>query len=216
MNIRFKLLILLMLMFGVSLCFGQDYEISTLFKGSKHRASGGYGAITNKFTELNGQYANMVEIYGGWYINHRFLLGIGGAAVTNNIQVPYQYSTMPETDMSYAYAQFGLVTEYTLWSHRAVHLTFHVMNGPGVTAQYLREHWHEDEWHEDEDVDYPHDTNWFFVSEPGVKVEMNIFRWMRISPGVSYRAAFGSSAKGLSDTRLSGTSLNVTMKFGKF
>jgi hypothetical protein len=215
MVVRFKLLILFILLLTASACFGQDYEISTVFKGPRHKASGGYGAITNKFTEINGQYANMVEMYGGWYINHRFLLGIGGAAVTNNIQVPAEFATVPETDMSYAYAQFGLVTEYTLWSHRAVHLTFHAMNGPGVTAQYMRNDWQEeDQW--DEDDNYPHDTNWFFVSEPGIKVEVNIFRWMRISPGVSYRAAFGSSAKGLTDSKLSGTSLNVTMKFGKF
>jgi hypothetical protein len=88
------------------------------------------------------------------------------------------------------------------------------MNGPGVTAQYLRSDWQEDEW--SDDTDYPHDTNWFFVTEPGVKVEMNVFRWLRIAPGVSYRAAFGSKSEGLSDTRLSGTSLNITMKVGKF
>jgi hypothetical protein len=215
MNTRFTLL-LFALLFSAGFCLAQDdYQISTLFKGPKHKASGGYGAITNKFTELNGQYANMVEIYGGWYINHKFLLGIGGAAVTNNLQVPYEHTTLPDTDMSYAYVQFGLVTEYTLWSHRAVHVTFHAMNGPGFTAQYLRSHWDEDE--SNEELDYPHDTNWFFVTEPGVKVEVNVTRWMRISPGVSYRAAFGSTnAKGLSDSRLSGTSLNLTMKFGKF
>jgi hypothetical protein len=215
MSIRFKLLILFILMFSVSLCFGQDdYQISTLFKGG-HRASGGYGALTNKFTRIKGEYANMAQVYGGWYVNHRFLLGISVAAVTNDIPVAPEFSTMPEVDMSYQYGQFGLMTEYTLWSNKAVHLSFHVMNGAGFTVQYMRHGWEDDDYW-DQYEDYPHDSNWFFVSEPGVSVEFNVFRWLRFSPGVSYRAAFGSEAKGLSDDDLSGTSLNLTLKFGKF
>lgn len=214
-SIRFKLLILFILMFSVSLCFGQaqEYQISTLFKGG-HYASGGYGALTNKFTKINGEYANIAQIYGGWYINHRFLLGVSGAAVTNNIPVAPEHSTVPGIDMSYQYGQFGLMTEYTLWSDRAIHLSFRVMNGAGFTVQYMRKDWDDDDW--DQFEDYPHDTNWFFVTEPGVSLEINVFRWMRFSPGVSYRAAFGSEAQGLSDDDLSGASLDLTLKFGKF
>lgn len=215
MSIRFKLLILFILMFSVSLCFGQDqeYQISTLFKGG-HHASGGYGALTNKFTKINGEYANMAQIYGGWYINHRFLLGVSGAAVTNNIPVAPEHSTVPGVDMSYQYGQFGLMTEYTLWSEKAIHLSFRVMNGAGFTVQYMRKDWDDDNW--DQFEDYPHDTNWFFVTEPGLSLEINVFRWMRFSPGISYRAAFGSEAQGLSDDDLSGASLDLTLKFGKF
>lgn len=215
MSIRFKLLILFILMFSVSLCFGQDqeYHISTLFKGG-HHASGGYGALTNKFTKINGEYANIAQLYGGWYINHRFLLGVSGAAVTNNIPVAPEHSTVPGVDMSYQYGQFGLMTEYTLWSEKAIHLSFRVMNGAGFTVQYMRKDWDDDDW--DQFEEYPHDTNWFFVTEPGVSLEINVFRWMRFSPGVSYRAAFGSEAQGLSDDDLSGASLDLTLKFGKF
>lgn len=215
MNIRFKLLLVPMLMLVWSIGYGQDYQIKTLFNGAGHRGSGGYGAIGNKFTTIKGEYANMAEIYGGWYINHRFLLGVSVAAVTNNIPVAPEFSTMPEVEMSYQYGQFGLMTEYTLWSHRAIHLSFQLMNGAGFTVQYLRNPW-QDESYWDDFEQYPHDSNWFFVSEPGVKIEMNIFRWLRFSPGVSYRAAFGSRADGLSDDDLSGTSLNLTLKFGKF
>ncbi|GAB1446496.1 MAG: hypothetical protein KF860_06140 [Cyclobacteriaceae bacterium] len=60
------------------------------------------------------------------------------------------------------------------------------------------------------------DENWFFVAEPGVKLEMNVFRWMRFSPGYSYTTVYGSDTAGLSDNDLSGSSFNLTMKFGKF
>lgn len=191
------------------------YHIRTLFK-TGHKASGGFAALENKFTKINGEYANMAGIYGGWYINHRFLLGVAGAAVTNNIPVPEEFSVAPGVPMSYEYGQFGLMTEYTLWSHRAVHFSIGVMNGAGFTVQYLRHDLNDDfYWNHDHD-DYPKDANFFFVSEPSVRLEMNILKWLRFTPGVSYRYAYGSTAEGLSDDDISGVSYNLTLKFGKF
>jgi hypothetical protein len=192
-----------------------QYQIKTIFSHNGHRASGGYGALTNKFTTINGSFANLAEVYGGWYINHHFLVGISGAALTNNIHVPDAYSTQPGISMSYEYGQFGLMNEYTLGSSKAVHLSFQLFNGAGFTVQYERPSTYDDnDW--ENNNNYPHDTNWFFVTEPGVQVEVNIFRWMRFSPGISYRAAFGSNGLGLSDNKLSGASGNLTLKFGKF
>src|SRR5262245_41503857 len=137
MNIRFKLLLLLLLLTAVSMCFGQEgYHIQTIFKAPNKHANGGFGAISNKFTRIRGEYANIAEVYGGWYINHRFLLGLEGAAVTNNLPVPAEYSLDPfGGKMSYQYGQFGLMTEYTLWSDWLVHVSFHVVNGAGFTLQ---------------------------------------------------------------------------------
>lgn len=200
--------------------FGQDNEtkpepnneIQTLFK-TTGKASGGYGALTNKFTRIGGDYANLAGVYGGWYVNHKFLLGLSAAAATNNIPVPDRYSVDPLRNMSYEYAQFGLVTEYVLGSNKPVHLAFNLFSGAGFTVQYERHNWeHNDFDHGDND----HDENWFFVAEPGVQVEVNLFKWMRFSPGVSYRAAFGSDAPGLSDSDLSNISYNATLKFGRF
>lgn len=45
------------------------------------------------------------------------------------------------------------------------------------------------------DYDYPnaiHDENWFMSEEPGAQLEINLFRWMRFSPGISYRKTYGS------------------------
>jgi hypothetical protein len=193
---------------------GQDYAINTLLKKGAHHASGGYGAITNKFTTINGHHANIVEVYGGWYINHRFLLGFAAAGVTNNIPVLPQFSAKPGTPLSYEYGQVGLMTEYVIGSEKAVHLAFQLFAGTGFTMQYerhpLESDFGDNHAHDALDEDY------FFVAEPGVKLEMNIFKWMRFSPGISYRAAFNSNAMGLSDNALSAMSYNLTLKFGKF
>ncbi|MEQ8364755.1 MAG: hypothetical protein RH948_17910 [Cyclobacteriaceae bacterium] len=215
-----RIIILILLVgFASVTSFGQTQdengggEIQTLFNRNPIRSSGGYGAITNKFTSINGEYANIVEMYGGWYVNQRFLLGLSGSATTNNIPVPSEYSARPGEDLSYEYVQFGLATEYVLGSNRTFHLVFHLMTGAGLTVQYDRYAYRESNYR---NHNLPMDENWFFVAEPGVQLEMNVFKWMRFSPGYSYRSVYGSDAAGLSDNALSGSSYNLTLKFGKF
>lgn len=209
------LLIIMFLSVTASAQENDDYAINTLFNYKAPRNLGGYGAITNKFTKINGDYANMVELYGGWYINHKLMLGASLAATTNNIPVPMEHSVNPRKDvkMSYEYGQFGLMSEYVLSSHRAIHVAFQMFAGTGFTLQYER---YTNDWEDNHYHDYTHDDDWFFVAEPGVKVEFNVLKWMRFSPGVSYRLAAGSNGRGLSDDKISGASINATLKFGKF
>src|SRR5687767_1730150 len=87
-----KLSIFLFILFIINIS-AQAQEVQTLFKGS--RSSGGYGAISNKFTSINGEYANLAEVYGGWFIGKKFLLGLGAAASTNDLKVPLQHSIDP-------------------------------------------------------------------------------------------------------------------------
>lgn len=188
-------------------------EIGTIFKRNPIRTSGGYGAISNKLTSIDGHFANLVEFYGGWYINHRFLIGASASATTNDIPVPAAYAALPGTDLSYEYGQVGLMTEYVLGSNRTFHVVFNMTTGAGFTVQYDRFNYQEPSRSY---RDITLDENWFFVVEPGVQVEMNVFKWMRFSPGYSYRSVYGSKSAGLADSDLSGSSLNLTLKFGKF
>ncbi len=185
--------------------------IKTVFKGGL-RSSGGYGALTNKFTQIRGDYANMSGIYGGWFVNHRLMIGAGAAAVTSNIPVPLQYSTDPSRNKSYEYGQVGLVTEYVVGSAKPVHLVFQLFTGAGFTLQYERNNWHNSGNYNSTVTD----ENWFFVAEPGVQLEVNLFKWMRLSPGISYRTSFGSDAAGLKDKDIRDISYSATLKFGKF
>jgi hypothetical protein len=105
------------------------------------------------------------------------------------------------------------MSEYVVASNKAVHVAFNLFTGGGFTFQYER-----DDWHDDHELDWDgnRDEDWFFVAEPGVQLEINVFKWMRFSPGISYRAVFNSNARGLSDNKLSDISYNATLKFGKF
>lgn len=187
-------------------------DIQTVFKSPAPHVTG-YGVISNKFTSIDGKYMNLAEVYGGVYLNRRVMLGVGGAASTNNLPVPQQYATVEGRQLSYQYVQFGLYSEYVIGSNKAIHPVAHLFAGPGLTVQYDRNQWDE---FDHIDQKNKHDENWFMVAEPGVQIEINLFRWMRFSPGVSYRMAFNNDAAGLSDSKLSGMSFNASMKFGRF
>ena len=188
-----------------------DSEVQSLFR-THGQNCGGYGALTNKFTYIDGHFANMVGVYGGWYVNHSFLLGISASALTNDLKVPLEYREDAFENLSYMYGQVGMMTEYVVASNKAVHVAFNLFTGAGFTFQYEREDWHDDH----DDWEGGRDEDWFFVAEPGVQLEINLFKWMRFSPGISYRAAFNSNARGLGDSKLSDISYNATLKFGKF
>ncbi len=191
----------------------KENGIETVFRGGATSVRA-YGALTNKFTTIRGDYANLVGVYGGVFINHKFMIGVGGAAMTNRLDVPLQYSTDPLRDLNYEYGQFGLVTEYVIGSNKAFHVAFNLFSGAGFTLQNDRDEWDDDEF--DWDDKESRDTNWFFVAEPGVQFEINVFKWMRFSPGISYRAAFGSDGLGMRDSDISNISYNATLKFGRF
>jgi len=192
-----------------------DDGIETLFK-TERKSIRGYGAITNKFTTIRGEYANLVGAYGGVYIDHKFLIGIGAAAMTSNLSVPLEYSTNPLRDLSYEFGQVGLVTEYVFGSNKAVHVAFNLFTGAGFTLQHERYDWHD----HDDDFDFDDreatDENWFFLVEPGIQMEFNVFKWMRFAPGISYRASFESEGQGMRDADISNISYNATLKFGRF
>ena len=186
-------------------------EIQSIFNGAK--TTGGYGALSNKFTTIQGQYANMCEVYGGVFLNRKWMLGLSFAGSTNNLEVPLEYSANPLQPMTYQYGQGGLMLERVISSNKTFHLVVNLFSGAGYTMQYNRNSLYDYNY---DYSPYVYDENWFYVVEPGVQLEINLFRWMRLSPGISYRKTYGSSGQGLSDNDLSNWSYNVTLKFGGF
>ncbi len=215
MKTRFSPLFLVGFLLIGSIANGQD-EMKTLFKKGEKGSVTGYGAISNKLTYIGGSYANMAEVYGGVFINKKFMIGFSGAGTSNYIPVPFQYSMDPLRRMSYQYGQAGLITEYVMGSNKTFHVAFSLFAGSGFTMQYERPEWNQYDYNYDNYDYFGGREDFFFVAEPGVQLEINVFRWMRFSPGVSYRASFGSSAVGLTDSDLSKVSYNATLKFGKF
>lgn len=195
--------------------FAQETATSNKNENAVNRPSSYYGSITNKFTIINGEYANIAQVYGGWVFNRKLMLGLGAAALTNNIIVPDAFSSEPGEQSSYMYAQGGIVAEYMARPDKKVHFVYHLFSGIGITTQYERSDYMDD-FFEDAFDDDDDESNLFFVAEPGVQLEFNVLKWLRIAPGITYRATIGGNGLGLHNSDLSNVSFNLGIKIGTF
>lgn len=209
-------LALLIILISQPVLHAQENEKHLTTEDTVKRPSTFYVAVTNKFTAIKGEYANIGEVYGGWVFNRKLMLGIGASVLTNNILVPDRYSAEPGERLSYMYGQAGLVAEYIPATYKKFHFVYHLFSGVGLTLQYDRSDEMDDFFEDFLETDDAKDQDLFFVAEPGVQLEINLLKWMRLSPGVTYRAAFGSGGSGLGSGELSNFSFNLTLKVGKF
>ncbi len=214
MKRQFANFVFILALIGGYAAEAQDNQV--LFKNTGVKSSGAYGAITNQFTTIDGKFANMTGIYGGWFVNRKWMVGFGAAATTNHIAVPSVLNNFPAKKMTYQYGQAGLMTEYVVASTKLVHFNFNLLTGTGFSFQYDRQDFDDWDFEDWDDDDNKHKPDFFFIVEPGVQVEFNLLKWMRFSPGVSYRKSFGANKNGLTDADISNISYNLTFKFGKF
>jgi hypothetical protein len=167
--------------------FGKDVE------------NGGYGGPVIKVSKIKGETAILMGGYGGWLINHSFLVGGGFFGLTNEIEAPiagekYYY------DLGYT----GLVLEYINSSHKLVHYSVGTLIGAGEVEYDSKI----------SKIDYDRDS--IFVLEPWINWELNISSSFRLGFGVSYRYVDGVRLEGTSEEDLSGATANLTLKFGAF
>ncbi len=174
--------------------------------------SGGYGGPVVKFSTLNNKMAILVGGGGGWLINHSFLVGGAGYGLVNNISAPAAALTYYGVydDMKIDFGYGGLLLEYVGNSDNLVHYSVSTLIGAGGI-----------------NYRYPYDNYWtgsfqgdhasaFFVLEPAWGAELNVSKFFRMNAGVSYRLVRGSDLPYISDSELSGVSVYLMLKFGKF
>jgi len=193
-----------------------DEEFQTLF-GSDY-SSGGYGAPEFRFGNVNGNMSLLFGGRGGWVIGNKFVLGGGGYGMTsNNILDNNQLLEGDSTQLKLGMGYGGLMLEYILNPHKAFHLSFPVIIGAGgasVSNKIYDPH---------NNANYEDWTNYnivessgYFIVEPGINVDINVIKFMRISAGVNYRFITGTNLERINDSDLSGVSFNFGIKFGKF
>jgi len=182
--------------------FGQE---ETLISGKIE--SGGYGGPEIKFGNINGEWEVLVGGRGGWIINHKFVLGGAGYGMAT------QGETRPGIIFPYLSDQFelgygGLLLAYISNSNKIIHLSVETLIGAGGISYDFdrRDHLYNDEF----------DGDSYFIIEPGVNFEVNVVRLMRLAVGSSYRITAGVDYLGLEDGDITGPSINLMLKFGKF
>ncbi|OEK02771.1 hypothetical protein BFP97_15095 [Roseivirga sp. 4D4] len=211
-----KTTITICLLLIATLAFSQeDREMKTLFGNGGIYSHGGYGGITTSYSSIDNRDAILIGGRGAWLINHRIGIGLAGTGFLTEARTDTQLNNRYEYIGGYG----GLFLEFIVNPESPVHLSFPITIGAGGIA-YSRAH----NSFRGGDFDFfEEDSQAFFVVEPGIELELNVIKFMRVAFGVSYRHTsdielnYASSGQAIAPKdALRGLSGGVTLKFGKF
>lgn len=195
-----------------------DQAMRTLF-GSDHDVhNGGWGAPTASYTRVLDQDAMLVGVRGGWIIDHRFTLGIAGHGLVTPVNNTSYDSYLVEKGRDlYDKSRFqmgygGLLIEPIIAYRSPVHVSLPVLIGAGgcgyQTFTDLPDEWDPANWEDDVQA--------FFVVEPGIDLEVNMVKLVRLGLGVSYRYTSDVLLPATSKDALNGFNATFAVKVGVF
>ncbi|MCU7493837.1 MAG: hypothetical protein HF314_03660 [Ignavibacteria bacterium] len=196
----------ILVFFLLSACTYAQRE--TVFEGDIE--NGGFGGPVVKFTEVKKSFGVIVGGYGGWLINHQFLVGGGGFGLANDILADeevtdiFGFTERPRLNFGYG----GLILEYYHDPMKLVHFSFSLLVGGGGVS------YREGIFMEHSSRDNTPDA--FFVLEPAVSGELNVAKFFKVGLGAGYRWASGINMPGVKNSDFSNFSINLALKFGKF
>ncbi len=184
----------------------------TLFSGEIE--SGWCGGPFIKIGSLMDETGFLIGGQGGWIINHRLKLGGKGYILMNPVEVEGLENVVA------GFGCGGALLEYIIASDELVHGSLECMIGAGGVYNDVRDY--TDRY---DRIEYTGDG--CFVVEPGLNMILNVTRYFRIGTGVTYRWVNGvdyeagapyvqREYKRITDSDLSGISLQITFSFGKF
>ena len=181
-------------------------EMQTLF-GNKNISIGGMGGPQVGLTSFNNREVWLVGGRGGVVINHSLIIGGGGWGIAN---MPKFYS-IGGNDHAYIEGGYGgMLIEPIIKSNKLIHITMPILIGGGNLV------WVKDPDQDPMDSMNEIDNDSFFVLEPGVEIELNVVRFMRIAAGIKYRWAPNLDLVDTQSDPFNGFTSCITFKFGKF
>jgi hypothetical protein len=195
-----------------------SFAQSTETEGLERIQSGFVVAPDFKFSEMDGESANLLGGYAGWLSDRKLFLG-GGA---------YWLTSGPEgTDLAYG----GALVEWFAQRNDRFNLSFRGLVGLGtgtvaIDVDEIPEPVFPDDGRGGPGARggrggrFPHRfpssvrvDEGFFVAEPQANVSYTFTSWMRLGVGAGYRLI--GAASGL-ESRFRGPTASVSLQFGRF
>jgi hypothetical protein len=177
---------------------------------------GGYGAFHVGYTKVGDYNAFTGGMKGAWLINHYIGLGLAGSGFMSG-KVDSVFPS--ERDAYFVGGYGGFLIEPIFYANSPVHFSLPmIIGGGGVT--YIR-----DSYFDMGGPYYPDYYATFFVFEPGVELELNMVKFMRVAIGVSYRMTSdvdlvaeiaGNEIELLGKKDMNKIVAKLIFKFGKF
>ncbi len=192
------------------------------------KGSGGTTPQPGFFAELNGGYTRfggrnvfLPGISLGVILSHHWTIGLSGSFIGNLKGLYYHNiyfdSTANRKHGANLNGGFGAVLlEYTLHPKARVHFAFPLLIGIGDLYYTHQSH------HNDSTISH-HDwkpgnviKDHFFFLEPGVRVEANMIRALRIGLGISYRYAPNLDLRNTPANLVNQFTATLRLRFGRF
>ncbi|HTX88704.1 MAG TPA: hypothetical protein VMC08_06935 [Bacteroidales bacterium] len=206
---------------------GKGYEMNTVFgnhKEHRHVPLGYFVELNAGYTRFDSKDVFLPGIQAGIILDHHWTLGAAGSFVGNSGNLYFKDIYYNENDAQWHGAHLsggygGFLFEYTLLPRSVVHISFPLLIGGGY--MYFQDHPphpdslfnpHEYPDHHSHVISGDH----FFVIEPGVKVEFNIVKHLRLGLGISYRYTPDLDLSGVSADLINQFTGRLTLRFGKF
>ncbi len=185
---------------------GYDQEVKTLFKREKR--DGFYGSISGGYSPIDKVDGLTFSARGGRIMDHWFGFGFTGTGFVNNIdELGESYSNATSnSDLNLAGGYGGFFLEPYLFPLKPIHLSFPVTFGVGAAAA-MKSYYYSS---------YYNINALFWVVEPGVELEINFTKHIRIAAYATYRYTPDLKITGINPDALRSYSAGITLKTGLF
>lgn len=185
----------------------EEEEIRTLL--GDDLSHGGFLGLTSGYSLIDHQDAVLIGGQLCWVLDHSLAIGIGGNGFVNNLS-GFDELTSSEYHLDGGYG--GVYFSPILFATHPIHLAFPVTLGAGGLA--LTETWYTSSSHSYDG--YLVDSDAFLVAEPGIEVELNLVKFMRVAFGAHYRFTTGVHITGTPTDAMNGFSGTFSLRLGWF
>ncbi len=163
----------------------QKKEYRTLFADKDgHIEHGLFGGVNFAYSQIDAKPAMSIGGRLAWLINHKFALGLTGNGFFNNMQARHSNDV---SDYFLAGGYGGLFIQPIIYPNSPVHVSFPIIFGVGGIVMESWEHIEYEDYNHGHYPDYYYDEDILLVFEPGIEVDFNLVKFMRMSIGASYR-----------------------------
>jgi hypothetical protein len=178
---------------------------------------------TVDITQFGHKSVFLPGISMGVILNHHWTIGMTGSFIGNpsRVQFHHQHSdsngtiTSSRAKLSGGYG--GLLLEYTLLPNSKVHVSFPLMIGCGYLTDSRQKYYADStDSHQARTHHKFSGGDHFFVIEPGVKLEFNVVKSLRIGLGLGYNYAPDLDLKNASPNLINQFTGKLSFRFGKF
>jgi hypothetical protein len=166
-----------------------------------------------------GYFINPSCQFGNFAGASAVIPGIGAGVILNNkysLNILYKFTVTENTpageaNQLYLHGQwFGLKAEYSLKPEGVVHLNFPLEIGTGEIELDLKDSYENDQ------IIIPSGDAWYAYLEPGVAVEINIQKFIKLNLSAGYRFVSDVTFRNISEKDLKGFTFTAGLKIGLF